>query len=110
MLFGIFSIVIEQSPLDWKKLLLAEAPRQVINVVTLKTIMPKWVRSGFDLENENLGNTTIQRVMTCTMIFSTFVFAISFILLCVAAVIYIPVLCHIRGNLKEYCCHKVDKR
>jgi len=24
--------------------------------------------------------------------------------------LYIPLLCHIKGNLKEYCCHKVDKR
>jgi hypothetical protein len=96
--------------LGWKKILLAEAPRQVINVVTLITIVPSWVGSGLNLENEELGKTSIQRIMTCTMIFSTAIFAISFILLCAAAVIYIPVLCHIQGNLKEYCCHKVDKR
>lgn len=96
--------------IGWKKLLLAEAPRQVINVVTLITIIPNWINSGLDLENDDLGKTTVQRIMTCTMIFSTFVFAISFVLLCAAAVIYIPVLCHIQGNLKEYCCHKVDKR
>jgi len=27
-----------------------------------------------------------------------------------AAICYIPLLFYIRGNLKEYCCHKVDKR
>jgi len=27
-----------------------------------------------------------------------------------AAICYIPLLFHIQGNLKEYCCHKVDKR
>ncbi|KAJ3153681.1 hypothetical protein HDU86_005180 [Geranomyces michiganensis] len=35
---------------------------------------------------------------------------ISAILLLAAFVVYIPLLCNIRGNLKEYCCHKVDKR
>lgn len=97
---------------DWKKILLAEAPRQVINVVTLKTIIPKWIKidNGLILENDGLGKNTIQRIMTGTMIFSVAVFAISFILICIAAIIYIPLLCHIQGNLKEYCCHKVDKR
>ncbi|CEP19849.1 hypothetical protein [Parasitella parasitica] len=96
----------------WKKLLLAEAPRQVINVVTLKTIIPKWIQinDGLIISNDGLGKNTVQRIMTGTMIFSTAIFAISFFLLCAAAVIYIPVLCHIQGNLKEYCCHKVDKR
>ncbi|KAI7897966.1 uncharacterized protein BX663DRAFT_526612 [Cokeromyces recurvatus] len=97
---------------SWKKILLAEAPRQVINVVTLKTIIPKWIHisNGVLINNDGLGKNTIQRIMTGTMVFSTAIFAISFILLCAAAIIYIPVLCHIQGNLKEYCCHKVDKR
>lgn len=98
--------------IGWKKLLLAEAPRQVINIVTLKTIIPKWIQinNGLIISNDGLGRNAVQRIMTGTMIFSTVIFAISFILLCAAAVIYIPVLCHIQGNLKEYCCHKVDKR
>lgn len=98
--------------IGWKKLLLAEAPRQVINVVTLKTIIPAWIQinNGLKISNDGLGRNTVQRIMTGTMIFSTAIFAISFILLCAAAIIYIPVLCHIQGNLKEYCCHKVDKR
>ncbi|KAI9270926.1 hypothetical protein EDC94DRAFT_596566 [Helicostylum pulchrum] len=97
---------------SWKRVLLAEAPRQVINVVTLITILPKWIKinDGLTIVNTGLGKTLMQQVMTGTMIFSTFVFAISFILICIAAIIYIPLLCHIRGNLKEYCCHKVDKR
>lgn len=98
--------------LGWKRILLAEAPRQVINVVTLITILPKWIKinDGVTIVNTGLGKTLMQQIMTGTMIFSTFVFAISFILIVIAAIIYIPLLCHIRGNLKEYCCHKVDKR
>ena len=28
----------------------------------------------------------------------------------IAFIIYIPLLSVIQGNLKEYCCHKIDKR
>ncbi|KAI8378034.1 uncharacterized protein BYT42DRAFT_365253 [Radiomyces spectabilis] len=96
----------------WKRLLLAEAPRQVINVVTLQALVPEWIKkaqNGTPIYNA-LGKDVVQQIMMGTMAFSFVIFAMSFILVCVAAVMYIPLLCHIRGNLKEYCCHKVDKR
>jgi len=37
------------------------------------------------------------------------IFAGSLILLVAAALLYVPLLCYIQGNLKEYVCHKVDK-
>ena len=96
----------------WKKILLAEAPRQVINIVTLVTLIPNWIKinDGLTLVNQELGKSTMQKIMTGTMMFSVAIFAVSFILICIAAALYIPLLCHIQGNLKEYCCHKVDKR
>ncbi|KAI9001994.1 hypothetical protein BC832DRAFT_561929 [Gaertneriomyces semiglobifer] len=36
--------------------------------------------------------------------------AITALSLVIAFFVYIPLLFNIRGNLKEYCCHKVDKR
>jgi hypothetical protein len=98
--------------LGWKRLLLAEAPRQIINIVTLQALVPKWIqiKNGVYFTNEALGKDIVQQIMTGTMAFSVLIFAISFILVCIAAIIYIPLLCHIQGNLKEYCCHKVDKR
>lgn len=97
----------------WKRLLIAEAPRQVINVVTLEALAPDWLKihdGSISFDNEVLGKDIVQQILTITMAFSVLVFTISFILVCVALVLYIPLLCHIRGNLKEYCCHKVDKR
>jgi hypothetical protein len=97
----------------WKRLLLAEAPRQVINIVTLEALVPEWIKihnGSVSFNNEALGSSLMQKVLTGTMAFSVLVFSISFILVCVAAILYIPLFCHIRGNLKEYCCHKVDKR
>lgn len=97
----------------WKRLLLAEAPRQVINIVTLLALVPQWlhIRNGQVTFNNNaLGDDLMQQILTGTMAFSVLVFTVSFSLVCIATVLYIPLFCHIRGNLKEYCCHKVDKR
>jgi hypothetical protein len=97
----------------WKRLLIAEAPRQIINVVTLEVLAPEWLKihnGQVSFDNNALGETWMQQILTGTMAFSVLVFAINFILVCVATVLYIPLFCHIRGNLKEYCCHKVDKR
>lgn len=44
-----------------------------------------------------------------SIIFTVTVFVGSLLLLIMAAILYIPLLCYIQGNLKEYCCHKVDK-
>jgi hypothetical protein len=45
------------------------------------------------------------------MVLTVAIWGLSMIRLVVAGMLYWPLLCcHIRGNLKEYCCHKVDKR
>jgi hypothetical protein len=47
---------------------------------------------------------------TALMAFTLLVFVISATKLVFAFLLYIPLLFHIRVNLKEYCCHKIDKR
>lgn len=44
-----------------------------------------------------------------SIVATVLIFAGSLILLIAAAICYIPLLCYIQGNLKEYVCHKVDK-
>ncbi|CAI2167112.1 16117_t:CDS:2 [Funneliformis geosporum] len=93
----------------WKRLILAELPRQAINAMTLYSIIQSnktrryWNISAY-------GDTIVQRLAMALMAFTLIVFIFSFSLLILAFIMYIPLLCHIRGNLKEYCCHKVDKR
>lgn len=92
----------------WKRLLLADAPRQVINGLTLYS----FARSvGFttDIHKWYDGSFAKASVLV-SMIFTVTIWVGSFILLLVAAFMYVPLLCYIQGNLKEYCCHKVDKR
>ncbi|KAG0226406.1 hypothetical protein BGW41_004209 [Actinomortierella wolfii] len=93
----------------WKHLIV-QAPRQVINIMTLVAFMRTL---GFDLDRldellhklPSLTNFTFY-----VMAFTSVVFVASAFLTLVAVLIWIPLVCKIRGNLKEYVCHKMDKR
>ncbi|PWZ03261.1 hypothetical protein BCV70DRAFT_14226 [Testicularia cyperi] len=92
----------------WKRLLVADGPRQIINFFTLYGLgsFAKWSTDPYDYYEGNI----MTGIMILSMLFTVAVFAGSLILLIIAAVAYIPLLCYIKGNLKEYCCHKIDKR
>lgn len=92
----------------WKRLLVADGPRQVINFFTLYGLgsFAKWSTDPYDYYEGNI----FTGIMILSMLFTVAVFAGSLILLMLAGIAYIPLLCYIKGNLKEYCCHKVDKR
>ncbi|KAJ9477473.1 Low affinity K(+) transporter 1 [Pseudozyma hubeiensis] len=92
----------------WKRLLVADGPRQVINFFTLYGLgsFANWSTDPYDYYEGNI----FTGIMILSMLFTVAVFAGSVILLMLAGIAYIPLLCYIKGNLKEYCCHKVDKR
>lgn len=52
----------------------------------------------------------VTTLLLISTIFSVVICAGSLLILAAAGLCYVPLLCHIRGNLKEFCCHKVDKR
>ncbi|KAF9482509.1 hypothetical protein BDN70DRAFT_829239 [Pholiota conissans] len=98
---------------SWKRLLLADTPRQTINALTLYAIwLVKHKGPGhwYDFSKYFKGNSLSTSALTVSTLFTVLVCAGSLLLLLVAGLCYIPLLLHIRGNLKEYCCHKVDKR
>jgi len=98
---------------SWKRLLLADGPRQVINALTLWSIyLSKQKEPGnwYDVTKYFRGQKLSISALTVTTFFTVLVFAGSMLLLIAAAIFYIPLLCYIQGNLKEYVCHKVDKR
>ncbi|CAH7675380.1 hypothetical protein BY996DRAFT_6686503 [Phakopsora pachyrhizi] len=92
----------------WKRLLLADAPRQVINGLTLYSFA-KSVNFTTDI-SKWYGGSFAKASVLLSMGFTVVIWIGSFILLLAAALMYVPLLCYIQGNLKEYCCHKVDKR
>lgn len=56
------------------------------------------------------GGSVLKAGIILTMLFTLTIWVISAALLLIAAILYVPLLCYIQGNLKEYCCHKADKR
>jgi hypothetical protein len=92
----------------WKRLLVADGPRQVINALTLF-----WIASAShwsaNLSDYYEGNY-FTAIMLLTMMFTVVIFAGSALMLALASAMYIPLICYIQGNLKDYCCHKIDKR
>ncbi|TRM67960.1 hypothetical protein BD626DRAFT_394366 [Schizophyllum amplum] len=98
---------------SWKRVLLADGPRQTINALTLYAVwLVKHNNDGdwYDVTKYFDDNSPSTSALMVTTFFTVTVFAGSLFLLIAAGVCYVPLLCHIRGNLKEYCCHKVDKR
>ncbi|KAF9435289.1 hypothetical protein BGZ76_006566 [Entomortierella beljakovae] len=101
---------------NWKRLILADAPRQVINA----TILYQTFRGHpFNFEPDGVfdwnsvvpgSNVLLKKISLGAMIFTVFMFIISLLQLIAAVILYIPLVSHIQGNLKEYCCHKIDKR
>ncbi|KAF8639946.1 hypothetical protein AX17_001196 [Amanita inopinata Kibby_2008] len=97
---------------SWKRLILSDGPRQAINSLTLYALYLSKKDQGawYDVSKYFGGNSFSTSALTVTTLFTVVVFAGSLLILIVAAICYIPLLCHIQGNLKEYCCHQVDKR
>ncbi|KAK4684252.1 hypothetical protein P7C73_g5938, partial [Tremellales sp. Uapishka_1] len=93
----------------WKRLLLADGPRQSINALTLYSFA---YANGFQTSNipAYWDDSAITAMLLWSMILTVLIFLGSLLLLVFAAIGYIPLLCYIQGNLKEYVCHKVDKR
>lgn len=88
--------------LGWKRMLLADGPRQVINALTLYAIYLAKKDNGawYDIGKYFEGNTFVTTALTITTLFTVLVFAGSLLLLIIAGVCYIPLLCYIQGNLK----------
>ncbi|KAH7887846.1 hypothetical protein F5I97DRAFT_1863289 [Phlebopus sp. FC_14] len=97
---------------SWKRLLLSDAPRQTINALTLYSIYLAKKDNGawYDVSKYFAGNSVSTSALTVSTFFTFVIFAGSLFLLILAGIFYIPLLCYIQGNLKEYVCHKVDKR
>jgi len=91
----------------WKRLILAEGPRQLVNGFTIYSILKA---KNFSYEIQNYNEGTMQNMILMSMVFSATMWLISAIQLVLAAFLYVPLITFIRGNLKEYCCVKVDKR
>ncbi|KAG0354948.1 hypothetical protein BG005_006095 [Podila minutissima] len=96
----------------WKHLVV-QAPRQVINIMTLIAFMKAL---GFDVTNlDDVAQLlpslkTADKFTLCVMIFTSLMFIFSSVATLIAIILWIPLVAKVQGNLKEYVCHKMDKR
>ncbi|CAG8443772.1 9193_t:CDS:2 [Diversispora eburnea] len=91
----------------WKRLLLCDGPRQVINFITIIGFLKN---IKFSTDPDKYGSLYAKSALGI-MAFTVSIFFISLSLLLFAFILYLPLLCcYVKGNLKEYCCRKIDKR
>lgn len=108
--------------------MLAEGPRQFFNAVNLITIIiaaqekqaksgkpiptnafEKYISTiGFIVETNQNSKEVLALYALSTL--TILIWLVSFVTLVLATIVYIFLLFSIRGNLKEYCVHKIDKR
>ncbi|KAF9101147.1 hypothetical protein BGX27_011597 [Mortierella sp. AM989] len=93
----------------WKRLMFADGPRQVINGIILITVVGENRQHGLAFW-EYPGYDTMTNITMGLMTFTLTLWIISVLLMLVAVCLYIPLVIQIQGNLKEFCCHKIDKR
>ncbi|KAF9911725.1 hypothetical protein EC991_002453 [Linnemannia zychae] len=96
----------------WKRLMFADGPRQVINGIILITVANRNRDKQGHLNPEiwTYGFGTMPTITMGLMAFTLTLWVISVLLMLAAVFLYIPLVIHIQGNLKEFCCHKIDKR
>ena len=87
-------------------MLFIRLPRQVLNLVTSYNLA-RTIR-GRRLNNGAIGFRIWAAYLTVDFSFNLW-FA-SFVGTVIACLLYIPVLCHIQGNLKEYVCRTIDQQ
>ncbi|KAJ1965121.1 Potassium transporter [Dispira parvispora] len=97
---------------SWKRVLFAESPRQVVSGIALvtKAITAAQKKNTKWFSLSTYGKDTATQMSFLVMLFTFAIYFISLMIMLVAFIIYIPLIINIQGNLKEYCCHKVDKR
>lgn len=99
----------------WKRLIFAETPRRIFSLFTLIEFYTLFNVTG-PLDIFRVWSSIIRCDDTSTVILIilfTFVVVVwlwNVFTTVLAAVFYVPLACKIRGNLKEYCCHLIDKR
>lgn len=92
----------------WKRLLLSEGPRQAINALTVFSVLST---RDFALNAQAYADITpFQWTVLGFMALSLLIWLFSFVRFCIAALLFLPLLCHIRGGLTEFVVRKIDKR
>lgn len=92
----------------WMRLLLVDLPRAGINMATL--LLSLRLLSPTSAEDRQISFTIFETILLVLVGISIALVAMTLIRVLVSLAVYAPLILHVRGNLKEYCIHKVEKR
>lgn len=107
------------------RVIIAEGPRQVINGMTLYSVMQDKLMDGEGGDKSNIAQfwanlqhlfneNNLQAMTMCAMLFTLIIWVISALSLLISLILYLVFLWHYipssDGRLKIYCRRKVDKR
>ncbi|KAI9335737.1 hypothetical protein BDR26DRAFT_839249 [Obelidium mucronatum] len=108
---------------SWKRLFLAEFPRVYINALNMYDVLTSLIPNYLKYDNpfiqygvafgrlyESRASNGVALATTVLATFTITMWFFSFCVIVVAFFMYFPLLYIVRGNLKEYVCHKIDKR
>jgi hypothetical protein len=103
--------------LDYKRLIVGQLPRRIIDSYFVSQL---YRECGYSILKVLLRKTDISETSECfkdglamstgVKAFTLIIFIATSLQFLLALFLYIPLLMRIRGNLKEYCAHKIDKR
>jgi len=87
----------------------ADSPRRILNLILFLVNLAVLTSTGKGFfESMLIKKESAIQLFTSSFILLSWIF--TGIRLLIALIVYIPLLSIIQGNLKEYCCHKIDKR
>ncbi|KAG4104168.1 hypothetical protein H8356DRAFT_980777 [Neocallimastix lanati (nom. inval.)] len=93
----------------WKSFMFADSPRRILNLILFLVNLAVLTSTGKGFfESMLIKKESAIQLFTSSFILLSWIF--TGIRLLIALIVYIPLLSIIQGNLKEYCCHKIDKR
>ncbi|KAI9292531.1 hypothetical protein K502DRAFT_280846, partial [Neoconidiobolus thromboides FSU 785] len=98
----------------WKRVLFAQAPREVIKMIIIYYLIRASIRKDKPFDFNSIPNISkggvVSMISIISLVITNILFIFSILQIMISGLLYIPLLFKIQGNLKEYCCHKIDKR
>lgn len=97
----------------WVRLVFGDSPRQVINAITLYSVLP--LNTSFIQTVKTIAQSShVEAFTICSMTFSVVIWAISVLQFCLALLMTLPIYLHVErsgaSGLEEYCCIRIDRR
>lgn len=97
----------------WKRFMFADTPRRILNLTLFVSSVVAFINQKdnqfkIDINIISKQSSDFIQLLTSSFILLSWIF--TGIRLLLAFIVYLPLLSIIQGNLKEYVCHKIDKR